>query len=376
MMFIIKQKELIDKLKNVCSVVESKNINDNEKLLDCVSFNVTKEGITLIASSADIQVKAHIKGEFTNENIKFSVNAKYLSESIGTLQSLLDLKFELVGENQQTVVVSSGKTKYNFTNLATNGHDYPILSLKNYDKLFTINNESFKKAIQSVSFAMGVVHLRYFLAGTMMKVVDGKITFVSTDTHRLAYYTISDESIKSPEKSIILPKKTVSYLEKFFSINSGEVSAYLADEDYFVVKNNDFEIISKLIIGAYPEYEKVFTQKHTKSALVNTNTLKDAVNRIAIFAIDKFRTINFAFEVGNLIIEAKSTVNESAKTEIEINYQNEPITMNFNVQYISELLARTEEKECHIDFSDQNFSVIFTFTGNENYKYVLMPLRV
>lgn len=373
MMFIIKQKEINDILKNICAVVEQKNINDNDKIIDCVYFDVKPDGITLIASSSDIQAKAYIKGSFSSDSFSFCVNAKNLSESISTLQSLLDINFSIENNN---VLLSSGKTKYTFTNLLTKEQEYPILKLNNLVSLFKIKNDSLKKSLQSVSFAMGANHLRYFLAGILLRVTKSKAVFVSTDTHRMAYYTISDDTIGDLDKSIIIPKKTVNYLEKHLGAICNEVELSLASDDYIIFKNDNYEIISKLIIGAYPEFEKVFSQTLSKEIVVDSQNFHDAINRIAIFATDKFKTINLGFEKDNLIIESKSSVNETAKTEIEMKYSGDPIKINFNVQYIAEVLSKIEENETKILFNDQNSMVVFVFVGNDNYKYVLMPLRV
>lgn len=374
MMFIIKQKEINNILKNISSIVEQRSLTEgSNKLIDSLYFNVNKSGITLIASSTDIQVKSYIKGDFSKDEFIFCVNAKYLADSVDTLPPLLDITFT---QDDKNIIISCGKTKYTLTNLLADDQEYPILNLENKEVLFSLNSDAFRKAIQSVSFAMGSNHLRYYLSGVLIRVFEQKIAFVATDTHRMSYYSISDNNIGETDKSIIIPKKTINFLERFLANFSENIEVSLAKDDFVVIKNNNYEIISKLIIGAYPEYEKVLTQKHDHEIKVDTHNFKEALNRIAVMATDKFRTVNLGIEKNNLIIESKTAVNETAKTETEMKYEGKEITINFNVQYIVEVLNKIDEKETKVQFIDQNSSVIFTFTGNDNYKYVLMPLRV
>lgn len=370
-MFSIKQKDLNDKLQNICSVVDNKSSADNhDKILDCVFVEVTTNALKLTASSTDIQVSTTISGEF-GESCQFSVNARNLADIVRTLPAIMDINFDV---DEQTVSIKSGKSRFTLPNFSAT--PYPILLIKSQTPLFSLAAKELQRALQSVSFSMGTHHLRYFLSGCMIRVSEGSIVFVSTDTHRLSFYHLNDASINAENRSMILPKKALMFIDKILGSASNPAEVAHGEGDFLLLVSDDYHISSKLIVGAYPEYERVFSQEMTQHAICDTQVLRDSLQRVAVLATDKFKTIRFNVSNEKLVIESKSMNNETATTELEVQFEGEPISFNFNASYFTELLSRFDEKQCKLSFIDERLSVVVSFVGNDHFKYVLMPLRV
>lgn len=373
MMFSIKQKDINDKLQNICGVVDPKLTSDQtDKILDCIYFEVSPRQIKLTASSTDIQVSSTILGEF-NETATFSVNARSLAEIVRTLPSIMDINFKV---EENIISINSGKSRFTLPNFSTPSTPYPILNIKKTENLFNFSAKKLQSALESVSFSMGTHHLRYFLSGCMIRASEGKVVFVSTDTHRLSFYHLEESSINNMNRSMILPKKALMYIDKLLGLELNDVQVSYGEGDFFVVNSDQYYIQSKLIVGAYPEYERVFSQEMKYFAICDTQTLRESLQRVAVLANDKFKTIRFNLEKNQLIIESKSIVNETAITEMDLQYEGEEISFNFNVGYFTDLLSRFDEKKCRLSFIDDRSSVVVTFEGNDHFKYVLMPLRV
>lgn len=372
MMFTIKQKNINDKLQTLSAVVDSSNSPDPvDRILDCAYFEVSARSMKITTSSADMQVSTIIEGEFSSKPLQFSVHAKNLAGIIHSLPSLLDIEFNV---DESTVNIKSGKSLFSLPNFINT--PYPILNIKKQEVLFDISNKQLKQALGSVSFSMGTHHLRYSLAGCMIRAQGGKIVFVSTDTHRLAHYQIVDEKTKDINKSMILPKKALMFIDKVLPNNDDKISVNYGGGDFMLIKSGEYDINAKLIVGAYPEFDRVFSQEMTDHVLADTKLLQESLQRASIFAIDKFRTVRFNIEKNKLIIESKSMVNETAKTEMDVNYEGEEVSFNFNAGYFTDLFSHFDDKITKLSFIDGNSSVIISFEGNSHYKYVLMPLRV
>ena len=372
MMFSIKQKDINDKLQSISAIVEQKSTSEApDKILDCVFFEVTSEKVRMTASSADMQVSTQIAGNFSEETLSFSVNARSLAEIVRILPAILDISFKI---EDGVVNITSGKNRYKLTNFIQT--PYPVLNIKSTETLFTLPSKQFQSALDSVSFSMGVHHLRYSLSGCMIQVQKEGIVFVSTDTHRMSHFNIKTEVAEDINRSMILPKKALLYIDKVLGTNSDSASACYGEGDFFIVDSGDYHIVSKLIVGAYPEYDRVFSNPMKHHMVCDTQVFKETLQRVAVFALDKFRTVRFSLDKNQLFLSSKSLVNETASSEMEVEYEGDPIAFNFNANYFVDLFNHFDEKRCTIAFIDESQSVIVSFEGNTNFKYILMPLRV
>ena len=88
------------------------------------------------------------------------------------------------------------------------------------------------------------------------------LTGVATDTHRLSSSGIPVEDIKNL-KSFILPKKTVFQLSNLLQENNQNVSMFVG-EGKIQFKMGNSSIVSKVIDGKFPDYEKVVPKNNKK----------------------------------------------------------------------------------------------------------------
>jgi DNA polymerase-3 subunit beta len=67
---------------------------------------------------------------------------------------------------------------------------------------------------------------------------------------------------------------------------------------------------------------------------------------------------------------------EQAEEEVEINYQGEEIDVGFNVTYLIDVLNNIQYDKLNFAFKDSSSSCLVTIPNNEDYKYVVMPMRI
>jgi DNA polymerase-3 subunit beta len=67
---------------------------------------------------------------------------------------------------------------------------------------------------------------------------------------------------------------------------------------------------------------------------------------------------------------------EEAVDELDIDYGGDAIEIGFNVTYIIDVLANMGQDMVRIDLADGNSSALITIPENDNFKYVVMPMRI
>jgi DNA polymerase III subunit beta len=216
--------------------------------------------------------------------------------------------------------------------------------------------------------------IRYYLNGLLLIVTGNEIRVVATDGHRLAY---ANENLSKtlPRTEVILPRKTVLELSRLLEDNDEELDIRLSSNQA-VFRFGDIELVSKLIDGKFPDYERVIPQNHNKVITVPRTALLQSLHRAAILTNEKFRGVRVVLASGILKIISSNADQEEAQEELEVSYDAEALDIGFNVTYLLDVLNNVSNEEVEIRLADANSSALITLPGNDSFKYVVMPMRI
>jgi DNA polymerase-3 subunit beta len=101
-----------------------------------------------------------------------------------------------------------------------------------------------------------------------------------------------------------------------------------------------------------------------------------ALQRAAILTSDKFRGVRWVLGDGSLKISCSNTEQEEAQEELDVPYKGETLDIGFNVGYLVDVLNNLDVAEVECGLGDANSSVLFTLPGRNDFKYVVMPMRI
>ena len=79
---------------------------------------------------------------------------------------------------------------------------------------------------------------------------------------------------------------------------------------------------------------------------------------------------------GSLRVASTNAEQEEAVDELDIDYGGDAIEIGFNVTYIIDVLSNMGQDMVRIDLADGNSSALITIPENDNFKYVVMPMRI
>jgi DNA polymerase-3 subunit beta len=197
---------------------------------------------------------------------------------------------------------------------------------------------------------------------------------VGTDGHRLSF--TSTTLSKNYEKTeIILPRKTVIELIKLLNDSEEEVTIEInAGQVNFTF--SDIKLISKVIDGKFPDYNRVIPIGHQNTFSVNRVAVLTAMQRASILSNEKYRGIRMVLNNNNLKLISTNTEQEEAEEELEVEYSKGLLDIGFNVTYLIDVLNNVIDETIVFAFADANSSCLITVPNDENYKYVVMPMRI
>lgn len=344
----ISRADLSRTLSHVSKVVESRN---TIPILANVLLQAEDGKLTVTGTDLDIQYSATCEAEGTLET---TVDAKRLSDIARRLTGdtvTLDVK-------DDKLIVKSGRSRFTLPTLPV--ADFPNLDAGTPDVTFALD---FAALVAPVKFAISSEQTRFYLCGVHLhNTAEGGIRAVATDGHRLAHNTASG---MPAIPAVIIPAKTVGI------VPAGVVDVGLSQ--YKVrFATADTIIVSKLIDGTFPAYERVIPANNDKTVTVDRKDLANAVARASAVASERGRGAKFTIAGDNIAIDMQAE-DGTAHEDVPAQYSGEPIEIGFNTSYAADVLAAVPGDEVRVSLSSGETPAIFQ--GDGDWLGLVMPVR-
>jgi DNA polymerase-3 subunit beta len=368
-MLLIKslRDNILIPLQSVCGIVEKRH---TLPILSNVLIEKSGEHLTLLATDIEIQIRTQTAGLEGPEKTAVTVGARKLQDILRSLPDSAEVSLELTDKRMQ---VRAGRSRFNLQTLPA--EDYPRMAQMDSEQArLQLTQKQFKRLIGLVQYAMAQQDIRYYLNGLLLVVTGNEIRMVATDGHRLAY--ASEQVVESlPRTEVILPRKAITELSRLLADNDDVLDIRLSPTQA-VFRFGEIELVSKLIDGKFPDYERVIPQNHNKVITIPRTTLLQSLHRAAILTNEKFRGVRVVLAPGSLKIISSNADQEEAQEELEVAYDAEALDIGFNVTYLLDVLNNVANENVEIRLADANSSALITLPGNDSFKYVVMPMRI
>lgn len=362
----ITKKELLKPLQQIIGAVERRQ---TMPALSNLLLRGNEQSSSITATDLEVELIAAIDINLEQEG-DTTIPARKLLDICRSLPD--DSKLEISSTNEK-VKVSSGRSRFTLSTLPA--ADFPSLEELELDQSVVITETELKNLIEKTAFAMAQQDVRYYLNGLLLEVSAEKIKTVATDGHRLAVTEIKHKSDIEGSRQIIIPRKGVQELLRLLSLDDKNVTLSLG-KNHIRVNLPNLQFTSKLIDGRFPEYKRVLPEDEGNRATMNKSDLKQALTRASILSNEKYKGIRLIFDGNKLTIQAHNPEHEEAEDELEINYQGERLEVGFNVIYLLDVLNALEADDVEVIIKDANSSALIVSRGNQESRYVVMPMRL
>jgi len=271
------------------------------------------------------------------------------------------------------MTVRAGRSRFNLQTMPA--ADYPRISLGT-EQLQTLSlpQRDLRRLFRLAEFAMAQQDIRYYLNGMLLVVDQGSLQAVATDGHRLSWASLPVAG-SFARQEVILPRKTVLELGKLLGDSEDPVTLdILGNQVRFRFAN--VELVSKVVDGKFPDYNRVIPTTHAKAIEFDRLELLAALQRAAILSNEKFRGVRLVLAPGQLRIICTNAEQEEAEEELEVAYTGDGLDIGFNITYLLDVLQNVASERVAFAFGDANSSALVTMPGRDDYKYVVMPMRI
>lgn len=368
-MFINKvDKETILKpLQVVIGIVEKKQ---TFPILSNVLMEKQNGKIWFTATDLEIQITTCVEiDDAENQGTSITVGGKKLQEILRILPDQSKLSIDLKENKAQ---IKSNKSRFNLQTLPA--QDYPKLSdqLENAKKI-SLPQKELKNLLFSVQYAMALQDVRYYLNGVLFVIEGNQVKVIATDGHRLAYNAGKIEGIHE-KNEIIIPRKAVAELSKLLADTDDTIELEISSQQ-MKANFSGISLVTKVIDGKFPDYERVIPKYDNHLQLERISVLQ-ALQRAAILSNEKLRGVRFVLTEKNLSLISSNSEQEESQEDIETDYHGEALDIGFNVNYLLDGLNHISSETATFSFGDPNSSILITTPENQEFRYVVMPMRI
>ena len=368
-MFIekIEKDVLLKPLQTIIGIVERK-----QPLPILSNILIEKIGTNLRFMATDLEIQITTQINNTNHagvDEAITVAAKKLQEILRILPEGSKVTLDVRDNRLQ---VKSGKSRFSLQTLPA--QDFPKVSEHlNIIEKVEIEQRQLKKLFGMVQYAMAQQDIRYYLNGVLL-IIDGVyLKLIATDGHRLAF-TSTKLNKEYSKREVILPRKTVNELVKLLADSEERLTFELAEKQVRITFS-DVILTSKIIDGKFPDYERV-VPNYTNHLTFDRLVILQALQRAAILSNEKFRGVRFVLTEKNLRIISSNSEQEEALEDLETDYHGPALDIGFNVNYLLDGLINASSQTITFSFGDPNSSILITVPEDNEFKYVVMPMRI
>ena len=352
---IIERKTTLPILSNILLAAKGSKIKITATDLDIIYFE----------EMTPLEIKK--EGSLTTSaSILYDILRKLKAGSKVQLNLTENNKLKLVSEN----------SKFNL--LCISAENFPLSEEQNDEKSFEVSPQKFLKLLNKTKISISNDETRHYLNGIYLhktKLEDKSfLCGVATDSHRLSSSSLEiDSSIQF--EPIILPKKTIFQL----------ISLLEQDNNLLKISNNKSKIrfvmntgvlVSKVIDGRFPDYNKVIPKNNDKTLEIKLNEFKNSIERVTSVSTDRKEGLKMSISKDGVQLSVNSPNSGEGVENINAKFNYDNLNISFNSRYLIDIVSQIENDTVLINLKDPGLPVLIRDISDKNSFHVVMPMKI
>lgn len=366
--FKCHQEIFLNSLKKIFYISTYKKTPD---IFNTILLKINQLTLMLTASNLETEIITKFELIESNKNDIIGLSSHKLFNIINNLPQNSIITMIKKHDNVMTIICNNSEFHLNLVDIK----EFPTLY---FDKCKIIINMFIKDVlimIKKVKGSMAKNDFRYFLNGMLWDINNNDIFFIATDGHRMS---ITKSPLENNEKQlkIIVSRKSIIEIEKLLSFEKNNMIKIEIGTTYLSLIFKYTKYTTKLINANYPKYQDIIP-KNNKMLIINRLQLKEALIRTAILSNEIYKSVSFNLSHNKLLLISNNTEKELAKETIDIQYNNTPMNIGFNINYLLDVINQLSGKNINMYFENEEKSVlIHDQLHDPHYMYIISPVRL
>ncbi|MDD5138321.1 MAG: DNA polymerase III subunit beta [Candidatus Omnitrophota bacterium] len=363
----VDKTELQKGIQAVGNVITPKNVLP---ILSNILFETQKNKVRLTTTDLDMGVSIILDAEILEPGA-ITIPTKRLSDIIKELPS-----GPVVINTRKNNVVDIQLDNCEFKLMGLPKEEFPKLPEIKEKESLVLTQDALKNMLQLTAFAVSHEETRYVLNGLLFEVKksgegESLVRFVGTDGRRLALVEKKMPLKAHKDAKVIIPYKTVQELLRNLK-DEGDVSLIISQNQVFFEMDGAV-IISRLIEGDFPDYQRVIPQASALKVRLNKDDFILVLRRANLLTTPDFQAVKFELFKNKLVVSKATPDVGEFKEEIPLEYGGKEFVIGFNPNYFLDVLRYWREPEFSLEFYDGEKPGV---VRSPEYVYIVQPMRL
>jgi DNA polymerase-3 subunit beta len=376
MELVVRKNDLLRELQLFQGIVERKN---TIPILANVLMEAKGDEVRFLATDLEVALRSHCQAAVAKGG-SLTLPAKKFYEIV---KSLPETEIR-IAEEKGGVKVAAERFDSRMQTLPR--EDFPTLPEASSAPTATLPRASLKEMVSKTQFAITGEDTRYFLNGALFVLRPDVMSLVATDGHRLALVSVPRDAKarqalpggpEDGEIKAILPKKTLGELARLLAEGEEDIK-YERGENHLFFDVGGRLLISRMIDGQFPAYERVIPKANDKRIEFERDRLTNAVKRVALLSNERSRAVKFQIDRNKVDVTSSSPDLGEAHETLPVEYSGAAMQICFNAQYVLDFLSVVSTDIVSLELKDEVSQAVLKPVNAEGYEYtyVIMPMRV
>jgi len=370
MKFSILQKELLEALQIISGVVPTRSTTP---ILENILFDLTGDILKITGTDLEISITTNVSPIEILEKGSLALPARVITEMIRSLPNI-PVHFESDENNRLKMTTDQGL--YQVAGIAK--ENFPEVPTFSDEHVIEVDNNLLRRMFSKTIFAVSSEELRPALMGVFIQILADELRMVATDGHRLSKIVNKKFRYDEDPIRIIIPPKAVQIAIK--NLDEEGTTKLVVDKNGLCFIFNETTLYTRLVEGEYPDYERVIPRDNEKVMTVDKNLLVASVKRVSLFSSSLTHQIRFSLSQGKLVVCSEDVdIGGEAREELSVEYNDEPMEIGYNAQYISDILRHIDSEEVTYQLNSPVRATIITPTEqkeDESFLMLIMPIKL
>ena len=373
MKFNVAGKAFYEQLSAVAKVINAKN---TLSILDNFLLRLSGETLYIIGSDQENEIIATIEVFDVDNDGAVAVSAKQLLEIVKEISSQpLTIT---VDENTFAIKIEYMSGHFDF--MGVSPVEFPTKEEKADEVVaeFSVPAAEVRRALELTLYAVSTEPIRPMMTGVLWDIEPERITFVSSDTHKLVRYR-NMEVKPGVTARFIMPAKPASIIKGLIDKDDTDVHI-VATEKGASLSFGSYVLSCRFIKGNYPNYDRVIPTDNPFSLTADRATLLSGMRRASLFASKASSLVRLEISSSEIKITGQDLDYATlAEERVDCDYVGNPMTIGFNALYCQEVLSNMPCDTVRIELSDPARPGVFMpdeQKQDEELVTIQMPMQV
>lgn len=333
-----------------------------------ILLKTDKGRLRLSATDLEIGVSTYV-GAKVDKDGDITLPARLLGEFIAT-----NPDDTVTIESKDTDATLTSK-HYKATIKGIEASEFPAIPEISPEFEAEVNISDFKTAIAQSVFASAIDETRPILSGVLIKIDGNEFKLVATDSFRLAEKTLRLDKKVNRKIQVVVPARTMIEIARLLEEATGTVRLRVG-ENQVAFSAGDIYLVSRIIEGAFPDYEQIIPREIPIHATIDRNELINAMKMSTLFARDAANNIKVKLTKSEMEILATSPQLGENVSKVKTETKGEDLEIAFNAKYFLDALLVMGGKQIDVGFVGKLNPCVLKNPSDKSFLCIIMPLRV